>query len=135
MATGELELSDEQRRIREDFERRRGYWADDWQMILELAPEVMEAYTDLSAYPGEHGTLDAKTREFMYITTTAVVTHIHPLGIHNHGRQALAAAATPQELVTLLALVAGIGVRGYLMTTEVLEEAAPGAIRGAAADE
>jgi alkylhydroperoxidase/carboxymuconolactone decarboxylase family protein YurZ len=133
--TDQVELTDDQRRIREEFERRRGYWADDWQMILELAPEVMEAYTDLSAYPGEHGTLDAKTREFMYITTTAVVTHIHPLGIHNHGRQALAAGATPQELVTLLALVAGIGVRGYLMTTEVLEQVAPGSTRGQCTDD
>jgi alkylhydroperoxidase/carboxymuconolactone decarboxylase family protein YurZ len=133
--TSQIELTDEQHRIRAEFERRRGYWADDWQMILELAPEVMEAYTDLSAYPGEHGTLDAKTREFMYITTTAVVTHIHPLGIHNHGRQALAAGATPQELVTLLALVAGIGVRGYAMTTELLEEISPGSTRGDCTDE
>ena len=75
-AAAEAALSDEQRRIRQGFIDRRGYWADDWQLILEMAPGVMEAYTDVSAYPLEHGTLDRKTREFMYIATTGIVTHI-----------------------------------------------------------
>jgi hypothetical protein len=62
---GDEELSDAQREIRAEFVRRRGYWADDWQLILELAPEIMAAYTDVSAYAWEIGSLDAKTREFM----------------------------------------------------------------------
>jgi alkylhydroperoxidase/carboxymuconolactone decarboxylase family protein YurZ len=125
----EAALTPEQRRIREGFTQRRGYWADDWQLILELAPEVMQAYTDFSAYAWEHGTLDRKTREFMYIATTSVVTHIHPIGIETHGRNAIAAGATPQELVTLLALMGGIGIRGYLMAIDVIEEVRPGATR------
>jgi alkylhydroperoxidase/carboxymuconolactone decarboxylase family protein YurZ len=119
-------LSAEQRAIRDEFIRRRGYWADDWQLILELAPEIMAAYTDLSAYSWEHGSLDAKTREFMYIATTASVTHIHPIGIETHGRNAVAAGATAQELVTLLALVSGIGMAGYRLAVDVLEELEPG---------
>lgn len=119
-------LTEDQKRIRDGFIRRRGYWADDWQLILELAPEVMEAYTDVSAYAWENGTLDRKTREFMYIATTAIVTHIHPIGIETHGRNAIAAGATPEELVTLLALLGGIGIRGYLMAIEVMEEVSPG---------
>jgi alkylhydroperoxidase/carboxymuconolactone decarboxylase family protein YurZ len=125
-AASEAALTDDQRRIRDGFNKRRGYWADDWQLILELAPSVMEAYTDVSAHAWEHGTLDAKTREFMYIATTSVVTHIHPIGIETHGRKALAAGATPEELVTLLALMGGIGVRSYLMAIEVLEDLSPG---------
>jgi alkylhydroperoxidase/carboxymuconolactone decarboxylase family protein YurZ len=125
------DLSDEQRRIRDDFIRRRGYWADDWQIILELAPEVMDAYTDVSAYAWERGALDRKTREFMYVATTAIVTHIHPIGIETHGRNALEAGATPEELVSLLALLGGVGIRGYLLAVEVLEEVSPGASGGA----
>lgn len=124
-------MTPRQEQIRDAFIRKRGYWADDWQLILEIAPDVMDAYTDFSAYSSEHGTLDAKTREFMYIATTAVVTHIHPIGIETHGRNALAAGATKAELVTLLALLAGIGIRGYVMAVEVLEEVAPGATGGA----
>lgn len=130
----EARLTPEQRRIRDEFIRRRGYWADDWQLILELAPTVMEAYTDFSAYAWEHGTLDRKTREFMYIATTAVVTHIHPIGIETHGRNALRAGATPQELVALLALVAGMGIRGYMLAVDVLEEARPGSTRAVEVD-
>lgn len=128
--TAEAALTDEQRRIREGFVKRRGYWADDWQLILGLAPELMEAYTDYSAYAWEHGSLDAKTREFMYIATTGIVTHIHHIGIRTHGRNALKAGATPEELVTLLALLAGVGMRGYMLTVDVLEEVAPGSTGG-----
>ena len=123
---GDGELSAEQLEIRAEFVRRRGYWADDWQLILELAPDIMAAYTDLSAYAWETGSLDAKTREFMYIATTAAVSHIHPIGIRTHGRNALAAGATPQELVTLLALLASLGIAGYLLAVDVLEEVSPG---------
>jgi alkylhydroperoxidase/carboxymuconolactone decarboxylase family protein YurZ len=123
---GDGELSAEQLEIRAEFVRRRGYWADDWQLILELAPDIMAAYTGLSAYAWETGSLDAKTREFMYIATTAAVSHIHPIGIRTHGRNALSAGATPQELVTLLALLAGLGIAGYLLAVDVLEEVSPG---------
>jgi alkylhydroperoxidase/carboxymuconolactone decarboxylase family protein YurZ len=123
---GAEELSDAQREIRAEFVRRRGYWADDWQLILELAPEIMAAYTDVSAYAWENGSLDAKTREFMYIATTAAVSHIHPVGIRTHGRNALRAGATPRELVTVLALLSSIGIAGYLLAVDVLEEVQPG---------
>jgi alkylhydroperoxidase/carboxymuconolactone decarboxylase family protein YurZ len=125
-ADGEGELSPAQREIRAEFMRRRGYWADDWQLILELAPEIMAAYTDVSAYAWETGALDAKTREFMYIATTAAVTHIHPIGIRTHGRNAMRAGATPRELVTVLALLGGLGIAGYLLAVDVLEEVQPG---------
>jgi alkylhydroperoxidase/carboxymuconolactone decarboxylase family protein YurZ len=126
LTAGDGELSAEQRKIRAEFIRRRGYWADDWQLILELAPDVMAAYTDLSAYAWETGSLDPKTREFMYLATTAAVTHIHPIGIRTHGRNALKAGATARELVTVLALLAGLGIAGYLLAVDVIEEASPG---------
>jgi alkylhydroperoxidase/carboxymuconolactone decarboxylase family protein YurZ len=128
--SGGGELTAEQRDIRAEFVRRRGYWADDWQLILELAPEIMAAYTDLSAYAWETGSLDPKTREFMYIATTAAVTHIHPIGIRTHGRNALKAGATPRELVAVLALLAGLGIAGYLLAVDVLEEVSPGSTAG-----
>lgn len=112
----------EETRIRDEFIRRRGYWADDWQLILEMAPGIMEAYTGFSAHSADHGTLDPKTREFIFIANTAVVTHIHPIGIETHGRNAIAAGATKEELVTLLALMAGMGIRGYMMAVDVLAE-------------
>lgn len=133
--TSKAEMTPEQIRIRDEFIRRRGYWADDWQLILELAPGVMDAYTDFSAHSADHGTLDPKTREFIFIANTAVVTHIHPIGIQTHGRNALAAGATREELVTLLALLAGMGIRGYMLAVDVLEEIAPGSTgKGCAPD-
>jgi hypothetical protein len=73
------ELTGRQRKIRDEFVPRRGFWSDGWQRVLELAPDIMAAYTDLSAHSWEHGSLDPKTCEFMYIATTASATHIHPI--------------------------------------------------------
>lgn len=82
--------------IRDAFIRRRGYWADDWQLILELDPEFLAKYTDLSAYAAENavpvdaGGLDRKSRELIYVALYSQLTHrrrgtgspVNPLEAH-----------------------------------------------------
>lgn len=126
---GRAELTERQRTIREEFIRRRGYWADDWQLILELDPEFLSAYTDVSAYAAEHGGLDTRTRELVYVATGAGVTHQHPIGIWSHGRNALRAGATPQELLAVMELVSTLGVATVHLAVEQLESDTPGAAR------
>jgi alkylhydroperoxidase/carboxymuconolactone decarboxylase family protein YurZ len=120
------ELTERQREIRAEFERRRGYWAPDWQMILELDPEFLAAYTDLSAYAVEHGGLDLRTRELIYVATCASVTHQHPVGIRQHGRNALAAGATPEQLLAVMELVSTLGAATIHLAVAELERLEPG---------
>jgi alkylhydroperoxidase/carboxymuconolactone decarboxylase family protein YurZ len=107
---GRVELTPRQEEIRDAFIRRRGYWADDWQLILEMDPEFLAAYTEVSAYAGERGILDRRTRELIYVACGSAVSHQHPLGILTHGRNALDAGATPQELLAVMELVSTIGI-------------------------
>ena len=126
-ALGEGELSAAQREIRAEFVRRRGYWADDWQLILELAPEIMAAYTDcLGVRVGNRlaGREDARVH----------VHRDHGGGEPHPSRSGSArTAATPSgpglpraNCVTLLALLGGLGIAGYLLAVDVLEEVSPG---------
>lgn len=131
---GRTELSPRQIEIRDAFTRRRGYWADDWQLILELDPEFLAKYTELSAYavenatPVEEGGLDRKSRELIYVALCSQLTHPHPPGILGHGRNALDAGATPQEVLAVMELVSVLGVSGLHMAVTELEADAPGTI-------
>lgn len=128
------ELTARQQEIKAEFQRRRGYWADDWEIILGLDPEFLAAYTDLSAYAVEHGGLDLRTRELIYVATCASVTHQHPIGIRSHGRNALRAGATPQELLAVMELVSTLGIATVHLAVEELEKATPGTVGALAAD-
>lgn len=122
------ELTARQQEIKDEFQRRRGYWAPDWELILGLDPEFLAAYTDLSAYAVEHGGLDLRTRELIYVATCASVTHQHPVGIRVHGRNALRAGATPQELLAVMELVSTLGVATVHLAVQELERANPGTV-------
>lgn len=126
--TQALQLSARQQEIKAEFQRRRGYWAPDWELILGLDPDFLAAYTDVSAYAVEHGGLDLRTRELIYVATCASVTHQHPIGIRVHGRNALRAGATPQQLLAVLELVSTLGVATVHLAVEELEKAVPGTV-------
>lgn len=138
---GRAELTARQIEIRDAFVRRRGYWADDWQLILELDPEFLSKYTDLSAFaaenasPVEDGGLDRKSRELIYVALCSQLTHPHPPGILGHGRNAIEAGATPQEVLAVMELVSVLGVAGLHMAVRELERDEPGTIASLARED
>ena len=124
-------LTDRQAEVRDEFVRRRGYWAADWDLLNRLDVDFMAAYTDLSAYAKEHGSLDEKTREFIYIATCASVTHSFALGIKNHIRQALKAGASPAELMAVFEVLSSMGVVSWHLAVDSLESLRTGSsLRG-----
>ena len=68
-------LTTEQQRIKDDFVRMRGDWADHWEVALRLDPEFMRAYLDLSTVPWKKNHLDAKTKTLIYLAVDAAATH------------------------------------------------------------
>ncbi len=125
---GHVELTERQKHIRSEFTRRRAYWADDWQLILQLDAEFMAAYTDVSAFAIEHGGLDLRMRELIYVACGSQVTHQHPIGILTHGRNALRAGATPLELLAVMELVSTMGYATVQLAVGELERAQPGTV-------
>src|SRR5439155_450793 len=60
------ELSDRQREVKADFERKRGYWNAFWDEMLILNPEFFAAYTEFSGVPWVSGVLEPKVKELIY---------------------------------------------------------------------
>lgn len=64
MPKGMEGMSKEQWAMRENFEKKRGYWNTLWEEFLRLSPEFFDAYTEFSSVPwlneGGEGVLEPK---------------------------------------------------------------------------
>jgi alkylhydroperoxidase/carboxymuconolactone decarboxylase family protein YurZ len=118
-------LDAEQKRIKADFTRQRGYWNPTWDEMLELTPELFEAYTAFSSHPWLHGTLSPKLREFIYIAFDTSSTHLYRVGLKLHIENALGYGATPQEILEVMEIAAVIGMHTVTTGAPILRELAP----------
>lgn len=123
-----MPLTDEQQGIKDEFVRVRGTWGEPWQHMLELDPAFVRAYLDFSAVPWrrEHGALEPKIRELVYVAVDAAATHLYVPGIRQHIEAALAHGATAAEVMEVLELTSTLGIHacniGVPLLVEVLEE-------------
>jgi alkylhydroperoxidase/carboxymuconolactone decarboxylase family protein YurZ len=121
-----MALTPRQEQIKQQFIERRGTWSDAWQATLELDPEFLRAYLDLSMVPWQKNHLDAKTKELIYIAVDGNATHLYAPGVRQHVQSALAAGATPDEIMEVLELCATLGIHamniGVPILAEVLKE-------------
>jgi alkylhydroperoxidase/carboxymuconolactone decarboxylase family protein YurZ len=107
------DLDDRRRRLKEDFERRRGYWHDTWDDVLLMAPDMFEAYTAFSTSVAEEGNLDIRLRELIYVAIDSVPTHLYVPGVEIHARNALDAGASPEQILTAIEIAALLGADPY----------------------
>ncbi|MFT3866661.1 MAG: carboxymuconolactone decarboxylase family protein [Solirubrobacterales bacterium] len=118
---------DRRRALRERFIERRGYWAPAWEGVLELDPDFFEAYLELAETPRRTGPLEPKVKELILVAINASATHLHRPGVRAHVKNALAAGATPEEIVEVFQIVAVIGIHsceiGMPILLEAMEEA------------
>jgi alkylhydroperoxidase/carboxymuconolactone decarboxylase family protein YurZ len=120
---GQAEVEN-QDRIRESFKTKRGYWDAKKEPRLKLDSDHFERYLDLSAYPWEHGVLDDKTRELIYIALDASATHTFEYGVEAHIENAIELGATSGEVMETLQLAASIGLYSVTMGAQTLEQVA-----------
>lgn len=114
----------EKEEVRELFEEKRGYWNEFWDTILELDHEFLRRYTYLSGYSWEHGVLDPKIKEFIYIAIDVSTTHLYTLGMEQHLENAVEYGATREELAELIELVSEQGYDAMREAMPILLEEA-----------
>lgn len=117
-------LGAEQERIKAEFTRTRGYWHAFWDEILELDPEVFEAYTDFSSVPWRTGTLEPKVREFIYIAFDTAATHLYVKGLKLHIENALGYGATVGEILEVMEIASLMGMHAVATAAPILVEEA-----------
>lgn len=122
MTATEVELTDKQRELREQFRTERGYWSPIWEGLLQLDPEFFEAYLNFSAVPWRKGVLEPKVRELIYTAIDASTTHLYEPGLRIHIRNALRYGATKEEIMEVLELTSVLGIHTCTLGVPVLIE-------------
>ncbi|MDT0443462.1 carboxymuconolactone decarboxylase family protein [Streptomyces johnsoniae] len=111
-----------QQELKERFTASRGYWNPFWDEILELDPEMFEAYTDFSSVSWQHGSLEPKVKEFIYTAFDCAATHLYAKGIKVHLQNALCYGATAGELLEVMEIAATMGIQSALQAFPVLRQ-------------
>jgi len=123
---GPAPLTEFQEQVKAEFTRDRGYWNPTWDEMLELDPELLQAYTTFSAHPWRHGTLSPKMREFVYIAFDTSATHLYRVGLKLHIENALGYGATPQEILEIMEIASVIGMHTVTSAAPVVRDLALG---------
>ena len=116
------ERSERKKQLRDEFIEARGYWSPMWDGLLDLDEDFFEAYTRFSSVPWQHGPLEPKVKEFVYIAVDAAATHLYVPGIRQHIKQALSYGATAQEIMEVLELTATLGIHACNIGVPILLE-------------
>lgn len=115
-------LSEHQLLLKEQFSKERGYWHSFWDEMLELDPEMFEAYLKFSSVPWRTGVLEPKIKELIYIAFDTAATHLYTPGLRLHIKNALEYGATPQEVLEVMEIASTIGIHAVMLTAPVLDQ-------------
>lgn len=125
-------LTEYQEQLKAEFTAVRGYWHEFWNEILELDPEMFEAYTAFSTSPWKTGTLTPAEKELIYISYDIAATHLYVPGTKLHIRNALNHGATVDEILEVMEISSILGI--HAVTTAVPILTAELAARGLSID-
>jgi alkylhydroperoxidase/carboxymuconolactone decarboxylase family protein YurZ len=117
---GPAPLTEDQLRLKAEFSRVRGYWHDFWNDMLELDPEMFEAYLEFSAVPWRTGPLSAAEKELIYISYDIAATHLYVPGTKLHIRNALDHGATPEQVLEVMEIASMIGIHAVTTAVPIL---------------
>jgi alkylhydroperoxidase/carboxymuconolactone decarboxylase family protein YurZ len=117
-------LDERRERLKAAFTANRGYWHEFWDGLLELDPDLFEAYTEFSSVPWRTGTLPPKVKELIYIAFDASATHLYVPGLKLHMQNAVRLGATAGEIMEVLAIVSVIGIHAATTAAPILAEIA-----------
>lgn len=122
LRSGPAPLTEYQEKLKADFTETRGYWHSFWDEILELDPEMFEAYTEFSSVPWKTGGLEPKVKEFVYIAFDCAATHLYVPGLKLHMQNAVGYGATAEEILEVMEIASVIGIHAATTAVPILTE-------------
>src|SRR5690606_4423493 len=124
LRAGPAPLDERRERLKAEFTANRGYWHEFWNGLLELDPDLFEAYIEFSSVPWRTGPLPPQVRELVYIAFDAAASHLYVPGLKLHRRHAVRLGATPGEIMEVLAIVSVIGIHAATTAAPILAQVA-----------
>jgi alkylhydroperoxidase/carboxymuconolactone decarboxylase family protein YurZ len=113
-------LDEYQQRLKDKFRVNRGYWNSTWDEMLELDPELFDAYTVFSSHPWKNGSLSPKMREFVYLAFDTSATHLYRTGLKLHIENALGYGASAAEILEVMETASSIGIQSVTLSAPIL---------------
>lgn len=117
-------LDERQEQLKARFIENRGYWHSFWDGLLELDPDLFEAYVEFSSVPWTTGTLEPKIKELVYCAFDVSATHLYVPGLKLHLRNALQHGATVAEIMEVFEIASVIGIHTATTAAPILTELA-----------
>lgn len=114
----------EHERLKRAWQERRGFWSEARFERMAVDPGHFEAYLDASAYPWEHGVLDPKLKELVYVAIDSSPTHLFETGLALHVENALDRGATREEVVETFQIAGSIGLHSVRDVMPIVAEEA-----------
>lgn len=121
-------MSASQWEMKEDFEKKRGYWHAFWEDFLRLSPEFFGAYVEFSSVPWTNGgvkgkgVLEPKVKELVYCAFDCAATHLYTPGLKLHMKNVLGYGGTPEEIMEVMELATLLSISTMDVGLGVLEE-------------
>ncbi|WP_369789423.1 carboxymuconolactone decarboxylase family protein [Rouxiella sp. WC2420] len=123
LRNGPEPLDEQRETLKQAFIKNRGYWHASWDGLLELDPDLFDAYIEFSSVPWRTGVLEPKIKELIYCAFDASATHLYKQGLKLHMRNAINYGATREEIMEVLEIVSVIGIHGALVAAPMVEQA------------
>lgn len=114
-------LTKRQEELKVAFQTSRGFWHEDFDLLLEMDPEMFEAYSAFSGLAWTDGALEPKVKEFIYISFDVAATHLHREGIKQHMHNALRHGATKNELLAVMEIASSLGGHAALAAAPLVK--------------
>ncbi|KAF2439599.1 Metallo-hydrolase/oxidoreductase [Karstenula rhodostoma CBS 690.94] len=119
-------MSKEQWELKEEFEKKRGYWHGFWEDFLRMSPEFFGAYVEFSSVPwvneGGRGVLEPKVKELIYCAFDCAATHLYKPGLKLHMKNVLQYGGTPEEIMEVLELASLLSISTMDVSLPILEK-------------
>jgi alkylhydroperoxidase/carboxymuconolactone decarboxylase family protein YurZ len=90
--------------------------------LLELDPEMFEAFMEFTQVPWQMANLEPKVKEFIYVAIDVATTHLYTDGARFHIRNALAFGATPEELLEVIEIATVLSFRTLELALPMIQE-------------
>ncbi|OAG11637.1 Metallo-hydrolase/oxidoreductase [Paraphaeosphaeria sporulosa] len=119
-------MSKQQWELKEEFEKKRGYWHGFWEDFLRMSPEFFGAYVEFSSVPwvneGGKGVLEPKVKELIYCAFDCAATHLYKPGLKLHMKNVLGYGGTPEEIMEVLELASLLSISTMDVALPILEK-------------
>ena len=112
-----------QNTAQDQFKQLAGTPARPWQVALaRLSPKLFGRLTGVYEQSFADGRIPHKLRHLIWIAVNALPTHLYPVGVALHAREAMKHGASVSEIVEALEIASTVGERSLKVTLPIILE-------------